>query len=61
MDRTHWYGCWKYHPECALVRIEQLEMTLVAIEDLIESSTADDGNILDDILYEINAMKEQEV
>ena len=33
-DRTHWFGCWKYHHECALARIEQLENALEKIEHI---------------------------
>lgn len=32
MDRTHWFGCWAQHHECALARIEQLEKALAKIK-----------------------------
>lgn len=34
MDRTHWFGCWEVHHECAMTRIEQLEKALVKIKSL---------------------------
>ena len=33
MDKTHWFGCWKYHHECALARIEQLEKALLKVKE----------------------------
>ena len=32
-DRTHWFGCWEHHHECALARIEQLEKALLKVKE----------------------------
>jgi hypothetical protein len=37
---THWFGCWREHPECALVRIDKLE---TAMADFCAEIDAKDG------------------
>ena len=34
MDRTHWFGCWTQHHDCALARLDLLEQTLRTIKEL---------------------------
>lgn len=58
MDRTHWFGCWRYHHECALARIEQLEMALEKIESIANETSVSIWDF-SRVLAIIESMKEQ--
>lgn len=34
--RTHWDGCWRHHLECAVARVEQLELETEQLSALLD-------------------------
>lgn len=61
-DRTHWFGCWKVHHECALGRIEQLEKALDKIESVVNDEVGIPAtqDFRSRLLYITKSMKERQ-
>jgi len=65
MDRTHWFGCWKQHHECALARIEQLEKALNKIKESALTAMNNTKDLtaqleINQIIFEVDKMEERE-
>jgi len=65
MDRTHWIGCWRQHPGCALARIEQLEKAMIKIRVAALSAMNAAKELcaqleINQILFEVERVEERE-
>ena len=65
MDRTHWFGCWEYHHECALARIDQLSKALARIKETALAAMNNTKDLtmqleINQIIFEIERMENSE-